>query len=161
MNHNDAGDLFKMRNDPRMSEYTDTKPDENLEETIAYIDKMNKGIDDNKWIIWAIEHKESNKVIGSISIWNINKIEKNGELGYGIIPEFQGQGFMKESLLRVIEYGFDTMNLLELLAYTEENNQKSVKLLERCNFVEINRIQEEGYFSNKVYNMIVYSLERP
>lgn len=161
MNHNDAGDLFKMRNDPRMSEYTDTKPDENLEETIAYIDKMNKGIDDNKWIIWAIEHKESNKVIGSISIWNINKIEKNGELGYGIIPEFQGQGFMKESLLRVIEYGFDTMNLLELLAYTEENNQKSVKLLEGCNFVEINRIQEEGYFSNKVYNMIVYSLERP
>ncbi|MHB1392240.1 MAG: HD-GYP domain-containing protein [Clostridia bacterium] len=28
-----------------------------------YIDKMNKGIDDNKWIIRAIEHKQSNRVM--------------------------------------------------------------------------------------------------
>jgi hypothetical protein len=30
-------------------------------EWLAYIDKMNKGVDDNKWIIWAIEHKENVK----------------------------------------------------------------------------------------------------
>lgn len=48
MDHNDIVDLFEMRKDPRMNEYTDTKPDENINETIAYVDKMNKGIDDNK-----------------------------------------------------------------------------------------------------------------
>ena len=52
-----SNDLFEMRNDPRMSEYIDTKLDETTDETKAYIDKMNKGIDNNKWIIWAIEHK--------------------------------------------------------------------------------------------------------
>ena len=44
---------------------------------------------------------------------------KTGELGYGIMPDYQGQGLMKESLLSVIEYGFNIMNLEELLAYTE------------------------------------------
>jgi ribosomal-protein-alanine N-acetyltransferase len=33
---------------------------------------MNKGVDYNKWIIWAVEHEVSKKVIGSICIWNIN-----------------------------------------------------------------------------------------
>lgn len=41
---NDTADLFEMRKVPRMNEYTDTKPDENINQTIAYVDKMNKGI---------------------------------------------------------------------------------------------------------------------
>lgn len=159
MTQNDANDLFEMRKDSRMNEYTDTKVDENIEETKAYIDNMNKGIDDNKWIIWAIEHKKSNKVIGSISIWNIDKEQKSGELGYGIIPDYQGQGLMKEALLSVIKYGFDNMDLNALDAYTEESNFKSVKLLEKCKFIEINRVDDEGYFNNRIYHMVVYRLE--
>lgn len=158
MDHNDINDIFQMRSDPRMHEYTDTKPDVNTDETKAYIDKMNKGIDENKWIIWAIEHKQSNKVIGTISIWNIDTEQRSGELGFGIIPDYQGQGFMKESLLSVVKYGFDVMNLKQIFAYTEESNMKSIKLLERCNFVEVDRVDEEGYFNNRVYHMVVYKL---
>lgn len=159
MDYKDIDDLFEMRKDPRMNEYTDAKLDENPVETKEYIDKMNKGIDDNRWIIWAIEHKESNKVIGSISIWNLNSEENNGELGYGIIPDYQGQGLMKEALLNVVKYAFDTMNLEKLDAYTEENNHRSIKLLERCNFAEINRVDEKGYFNDRIYHMVVYRLE--
>lgn len=158
MDQNDVNDLFEMRNDPRMNEYTNTKVEESLDETQAYIDKMGKGVDDKKWIIWAIEHKQSNKVIGSISIWNINKEEKSGELGYGIIPAYQGQGLMRESLLSVIDYGFNVMKLKILDAYTEENNSNSIKLLEKCEFIEVNRVDEEGDFKNQVYRMVVYRL---
>lgn len=160
MNYGDINDLFEMRKDVRMNEYIDTKIEVDTNETKAYIDKMNKGIDDNKWIIWAIEHKQMKRVIGTISIWNISKKQESGELGYGIIPDFQGNGLMKESLLSVVEYGFNVMKLKALEAYTEEHNVKSIKLLKKCNFHEINRVYEEGYFSNKVYHMMVYRLER-
>lgn len=154
--YDDIDDLYEMRRDPRMNEFTDTKPDKNTDETRAYIEKMNKGVDNNKWIIWAIQHKQSNKVIGTISIWNIDSEQKCAELGYGIIPNYQGKGLMKESLLSVVEYGFNVMNLKELYAYTEVNNIKSIKLLERCNFIEVNRVDEKGYFNNLIYSMIVY-----
>lgn len=159
MCHNDINDLFEMRKDPRMSEYTDTKLEEHINETMAYIEKMNKGVDDNKWIIWAIEHKQTKKVIGSISIWNINIEQKSGELGYGIIPDYQGQGLMKESLLSAVQYGFNVMNLTKLDAYTEENNINSIKLLKKCNFILVNRVDDEGYFNKRVYHMMVYRLE--
>ena len=38
MNSSDAKDLFEMRKDPRMNEYTDTKLEENIHETKSYID---------------------------------------------------------------------------------------------------------------------------
>jgi DNA-3-methyladenine glycosylase II len=160
MNYCDINDLFKMRKDAGMNEYIDVKVDVDTDETKAYIDKMNKGIDDNKWIIWAIEHKLQKRVIGTISIWNIDDKQETGELGYGIIPDFQGKGLMIEALLNVVNYGFSVMKLKTLDAYTEEHNVKSIKLLKRCNFNEINSVFEDGYFTAKVYHMIVYRLEK-
>lgn len=156
LEHNDINDLYVMRKDTSMHEYTDTKIDENPEETRVYIDKMNKGIDENKWIIWAIEHKLAKKVIGTISIWNINTEQNSGELGFGIIPDYQGQGFMKEALIAVIDYGFTRMNLNELFAYTEEKNHRSIGLLKKCEFVEVNRVSEEGYLNKRVFQMVVF-----
>lgn len=159
MNYNDINDLFEMRKDPRMIEHVDGKVEQNLDETKIYINKMNRGVDDNRWIIWAIEYKQFNKVIGTISIWKINEEKNSGELGYGIIPDYQGQGLMKESLLSVIEYGFNTVKLKELNAYTEEKNLRSIKLLESCNFREVNKVEEKGYFNNRTYNMVIYRLD--
>lgn len=51
----DKHDIYKMRKDTKMHKYTDSKPDENLEATEVYIDKMANGVAENKWIIWAIE----------------------------------------------------------------------------------------------------------
>ena len=161
MNYNDVDDLFTMRKDSKMNKYIDTRLEENIKETKAYIDKMNKGVDCNKWIIWALEHKASKKVVGSICIWNINMEQDNGELGYGIIPNYQGKGLMKEALLSVIEYGFNVMNLKTLDAYTEERNVKSINLLEKCNFIEVSRVNDEGYFNDKIYHMIVFRLVSP
>lgn len=158
MDLQDVQDIFEMRNDPSMHIYTNTNVDKNSDETTAYIEKMNIGVDDGKWIIWAIEHKQSKKVIGSISIWNLNEEELRGELGYGIIPDFQGQGFMKEALLQVINFGFEKMSLQALDAYTEENNRSSIKLLETCEFQAINKVQEEGNANHPVFQLVVYRL---
>ncbi len=156
MTYEDTHDIFQMRKDPRMIEFTDSKLDESPEETKSYIEKMNKGVDEGKWIIWAIEHKQSKKVIGSISIWNFNIEQKCGELGYGIIPDYENRGFMKEALLSIVDYAFHVMHFSGLEAYTEEKNIRSIKLLESCGFTEVNRVDDEGYYSDRIYHMIVY-----
>lgn len=159
MTPEDTEDIFQMRKDPGMIEFTDSRLDESKEETKSYIAKMNKGVDEGKWIIWAIEHKPSKKVIGSISIWNMDIEQESAELGYGIIPEYQNRGFMKEALSRVVEYGFGVMKLSALDAYTEEKNTSSIRLLESCKFTETNRVDDEGYYSERIYHMIIFRLK--
>ncbi|MBS3937126.1 MAG: GNAT family N-acetyltransferase [Peptococcaceae bacterium] len=107
MSHDDVEDLFAMRQDARMHKHTDTKPDETAAETFAYIDKMNRGVDGNRWLIWAIEHRQSHKVVGTICVWNIDRENNSGELGYGIVPDYQEQGLANNRVYRLIVYGLD------------------------------------------------------
>lgn len=48
------------------------------------------------------------------------------------------------------------MNLNVIKAYTEEENIKSIKLLEKCKFSAVDRVDEEGCLSNRTLHMIVY-----
>lgn len=109
MEQRDLPDLFLMRSDPRMVEFTDSIPDVRIDDTEAYVEKMDKGIDEDRWIIWAIEHQLSKKVIGSTCIWNLDPARSCGEVGYGIIPDFQGKGYMQEALSSVVHVAFHTM----------------------------------------------------
>ncbi len=160
MRLSDALDLYEMRQDVRMHENTDTLPDQSIEETIKYLEKMKSGVQNNRWIIWSIEHEKTNKVIGSICIWNIDETLSTGELGYGIMPSFQGQGFMKEALLSVVHYGFHNLPLKSLEAYTEKNNITSIKLLETLHFIPIKIVIDPGYFKNRDFEMVVYELHQ-
>lgn len=81
----------------------------------------------------AIEHKASRKVKGSISIWNIDNEKGAAELGYGIIPDFQNKGLMKEALLSVVDYGFNVMKLKSLNAYTEERKLAQINFWRTVN----------------------------
>ena len=156
MKDEDVDDLFNMRKDPEMHEYTDTMPDQAIKETFSYMEKMDKGIEEGKWILWVLETKLSGRVIGSVSIWNFNDKKTTAELGYGIIPFEQGKGYMTEALRKVLEFCFKELGMEWIEAYTEEDNSKSTSMLERLGFVEVNRVIDQGYNKERFYNMIVF-----
>lgn len=159
MERRDLPDLFLMRSDPRMVAFTDSIPDLRIDDTEAYVEKMDKGIDEDRWIIWAIEHRSSGKVIGSACIWNIDPIRSCGEVGYGIIPDYQGKGYMQEALSSVVRYAFRSMGLRAVEAFTEESHLKSRRLLEKAGFSETGTVDDPGFFSSRIYHMFVYRLE--
>ncbi len=157
----DMYDVFNMRKDPSMHEYTDTRPDEKLEDSIDYIRRMNQGVDENKWIVWGLQDKGSDRIIGTISIWNIYPDEEKAELGFGIVPEFRGRGIMTEGLREVVDYSFREANFKKLEAFTEEGNSKSISVLQRCGFIEDRRVIDQSPFDGKEYKMVVYKRTHP
>ena len=160
MSPDDRDDFFTMRSDKRMHEYTDTTPDHDISQTEEYLAKMLRGVDESRWIIWAIQHRASARVIGFVGIWNFDETQTTAELSYGIAPEFQGKGYMSEALTRVIEYAFDTLKLAALEAYTETENTPSRRLLERIGFGEAGQVDDPSADGTRVYHMIVYRLQR-
>lgn len=109
-----------------------------------YIIKMNTGVDNDKWIIWAIADIKSDTILGTISIWNFNSELNMGELGYGLFPKYLGSGLMSEALSKVVEFGFDTLELASIEAYTNEKNKKSVSLLKRNYFTFVKKVKEKS-----------------
>ncbi len=56
------------------------------------------------------------------------------EIGYELLPGYQGKGLMQEAASKVLEFGFQHIGLDSLEAYTHTENQSSTRLLEKLNF---------------------------
>lgn len=155
-----ADELFTVRRDPEHHNFTDSIPDSSIEETKAYIEKMIKGVEEGKWLIWGIQNKQTAHLIGTVSLWNFNLERTTGELGFGLLKNEQHQGYMREALKAVITYGFKTLKLKEIQAYTEEKNIRARQLLEKMDFIYSDNISENGYLVGKTFNMCVYILKK-
>ena len=89
---------------------------------------------------FLIHHRDSKKIIGGI---NLNDIRlgaaRHASLGYWLDETHQGQGYMTEAGLLVIDYAFHVLKLRRLNAACLPDNESSVKLLTRLGF------EEEGF----------------
>jgi len=138
----DINEFHRLKSDERVLEFLYTKA-KTFDETRQFIKRINDGIDRNEWILWGITSKNENKIIGSICFWNIVEEQSRAELGYDLMPEYQGKGIMSEAVKAVIEYGFENMklNFIEALPYS--NNVKSIGLLEKNGFIRGESFKEK------------------
>ena len=144
----DVKSLFETRAYPKNSIYLDRTPYQKIKEAEDFFHKITTGVRQNKWINWAITLKGNSKMVGSICLWNLNAEKAIGELGYEMHPDFQGKGIMTESMKKVIEYGFTTMQLQKIEAATHQDNKASIKVLEKFNFkYEKNLEGDEKYLA--------------
>lgn len=75
--------------------------------------------------------------MGTICLWNFSDDRSEAEVGFELLPEFQGKGLMSEALDSVIDFCFSRINFEIINADVHMDNQKSVGLLKRYNFVRI------------------------
>ena len=148
----DAHEIFHLRSDEGVNKYLDRPKAETIEDAIHFINRINDSIQKNNSFYWAISYNEGENLLGTICIWNIE--DKKAEIGYELLPKHHGKGLMHEALQIVISYAFNQLNLDVILAVFHPDNQSSVRLLERSNFV-LNTNEED-----MVENMMVYKLEK-
>lgn len=133
---NDAAQIHYLRSDDLINQFIPTrKKSESVEDAAAFIENKRLEVTNNKLIYWAISLKDNPQLIGTICLWNLSQELSKGELGYDLSSIFQGKGIMSEAVKKVVQFGFDNMNLEIIEAYTQNNNMGSIRLLEKNNFL--------------------------
>ncbi len=130
----DDKDIFSHRSDDIVNTYLEDFRHSSIEQTRAFIERVQQEILDSKTILWVMTTKGSNRFIGTICFWNISKSEHKAETGYTLDSKFHRMGYMNEALVKVIDFGFNKMKLKTIEAYTHEHNESSIKLLLRNKF---------------------------
>lgn len=149
----DVDSIFSMRSDKVSRRYLDAGHHNSIKDSISFLEMINQGIKENKWILWGITLPKNDELIGTICIWNISKDQQQGELGYELRNEFTKQGYMNESIYAVLEYSFTNLKLERLEAFTHKNNIASSKLLERCRFKLNKNAVDESNLNNIIYSL--------
>jgi ribosomal-protein-alanine N-acetyltransferase len=157
----DAADLFEMRSDPQVMQYIPrplAKSEEDVKELIQMIDGF---IESNERINWAIEWKETGKVLGMIGYVNIKPEHYRAEIGYALVRAWHRKGIMREALTETIAYGFNIMQLHTIEAIIDAENIASGKLLEDAGFAQEAYFREDFFHGGKFRNSIHYGLMQP
>ncbi len=154
--NNDKEQIFSLRSDPGVNQFIDRATYSDPEEATAFIIKINEGIKNNEWYYWAITLKNSDLLIGTICLWNINWKESVAEIGFEMLPQHQGQGLMREAIECVMQFTFEELKLNVLQGFTHKFNTRSISLMEKIGFTKVS----QELTKNSETNMIVYLLRK-
>lgn len=157
----DAEAFFVLRSDERVMQYIDRPRAQSIEDALDFITRVNKGIENNEGINWAICLKDVPAPVGVISFWRIIKEHYRAEVGYMLSPDFQGKGIMQEALVAILNYGFGKMGLHSVEANVNPANEASIKLLEKNGFQREAYFRENFYYNGRFLDSAIYCLLAP
>ncbi len=89
--------------------------------------------------LYAIVLKSENKVVGGVGLHDRKPDEsvadlKQKEIGYVLNPKYWGKGIVPEAVQRLIEYGFEELDLDLIWCGHYDFNIKSKRVNEKCGF---------------------------
>lgn len=88
--------------------------------------------------IYAIEVNENGKFIGTTRLRILNKVSRRADVSIGIFnPKYRKKGLGTESLILLINFGFDQLNLLSMELKVFANNKRAITCYEKLGFKKI------------------------
>lgn len=120
-----------MNADPKVMEFfpatlTRTESD-------ALAKKFIDHIQTHGWGPWAISAPDAPFIgfVGIKAVHYLPHIPEAVEIGWRLAYPYWGRGYAAEAALAALEYGFKTLHLNEIVAFTVEKNVRSRKVMEK------------------------------
>lgn len=154
----DAASLFSMRSDPKVMKYMDTTWMQSIDDAKKMIFQNHQSFVDKEGFKWVIAEKDSDKMIGDFGFWRIDKAHCRGEIGYALLSQYWGKGFMREAMNTLLKFGFEKINLHSVEANVNPNNKASINILKRFGFQQEAYFRENYLFNGEFLDSAIFSL---
>ena len=130
----DANEIFALRSDDNVNKYLNRKPSKSINDAHTFIQAINENIQRNDSIYWAITLNGTDKLIGTICLFDFSHDNSKAEIGFELLPDFQRKGIMQEATSKIIDFGIQHIGLNLIEASSHSENKSSARLLEKLNF---------------------------
>ena len=104
---------------------------------------------------FAIVLLENDRLIGNIGIMYIDHINRKAEVGLFIgEPENRSMGYGAEALRLALKYGFETLNLHNIMLHVHSDNQRAIACYKKVGFREFGRRREAVFKNGNYFDLI-------
>jgi ribosomal-protein-alanine N-acetyltransferase len=160
VNKDDVPEIIDLRGNIEVMKYINRDLITNSTEAIKYIDIQIDELNNKKSIHWMICLKENPKAIGIIRFNNFRPTDHRAEIGCMMHPEFQGKGLVSEAIQRIVDFGFNEMQLNTIEATILSENTSSKKAVLRNNFIQEAHFREYRFFNGIYQDVYVFTLHK-
>ena len=154
----DAPEVFKIRSNPERMKFVPRPLLQNEGEALAMIQMINSKIDENTDINWGVCLKNSDKIIGFMGFYRVQPDNFRAEIGYMILPDYDGKGYVSEAVKAMLNYAFNIVGFHSIEAVIDPENGASEKVLLKNGFRKEAHFVENFFWNNEFISSAHYGI---
>ena len=154
----DAEAMFALYSDARVMRYWSFPPWTELAQARVYLDRALAGMDSGEIFPWAIAERESDRLIGALTLFSLHVEQLRAEVGYSLSPDYQGRGLAAEALRCGLACAIDGLGLVRVEADIDPRNEPSARLLEKLGFQREGLLRKRWRVNGEVCDTAFYGL---
>ncbi len=152
--------LLDLADNPKIEEMTLSFPYPYKEkDAIWWLNRANEGFEQQNHFVFAIALLPKDEFIGGIGL-EINTDFNRAEVGFWLGEPFWNQGFITEALEKVLQFGFETLELQKIYAIHLTKNPASGKVLQKNGMVREGKLADHIRKGGKYFDVIQYRLTK-
>lgn len=131
----DGSNLYKLMNSPGWLRFIGDRNIDSEETAVRYLlDRIGPSFEKYGFGLLRVSHRSTGEFIGMCGILQRNNLPAP-DLGFALLPEYEGMGYMREATSLVMDLAKNEWNLKSCYAMTDPVNVKAQRLLDRLKFV--------------------------
>lgn len=154
----DAPEIFALRSNPETMKFIPRPLATNIEDALVHIKIINEKIDENQDINWAVTEKGSDKCIGLMGFYRTQPENFRTELGYMILPEHWGKGYVTEAVKTLLNFAFNNLNFHSIEAVIDSRHKASENVLIKNGFRKEAHFKEDFFYNNEFTDTVKYGI---
>ena len=156
----DAHDVYECCNDYEVVKTTLGMPWPYTEDMAkGWINNQKQRASEGSSYELAICFKDNpDKVIGCVSLLNIDKNAQRGEIGYWVGRKYWKQGIATEATKGMIEFAFKKIKLHSVIARYFEINPASARVMQKCGMTYVGRFRQHEIRFDEYMNVGYYEM---
>ena len=158
LREDDAEALFALHSDPRAMRYWSFVPWTDRSQVHDYLARGIAARDPQRMLCWAIAQAGDDALVGTATLFAINREQGRAEIGYALHPSYWGRGLATDALGLMLGHAFDTLGLRRVEADIDPRNTASCRLVERHGFVREGLLRERWHVGGEACDSVVYGL---
>jgi ribosomal-protein-serine acetyltransferase len=136
---------------------------------LAWVDTIQTEHDSLEYIYTKIENQKNGNTIafhilfkgllvGQITMFGMKEGGYNCELGYWLDKSYNGMGIMTQSVMSILKFGFNVLNLNRIVIKSSTYNLKSQAIPLRLGFIYEGTLRQSTFIRGKHLDSNVYSI---
>ena len=156
----DVDAFYAIYSNPEVMRYWSTPPLPDKDAASKLIREIHESWRRQLILKWGIARRTDNLLIGSVTLFNLDFVHRRAEIGYALGREHWRQGYMNETLMAVLKYAFEVLDLHRIEADVDPRNTASIRTLEKLGFKREGYLRERWQVNGEIQDAFFFGLLR-
>lgn len=160
ISEDDIDSLYEIFSNHHVMRYWSSGPLPDRQAAADLQREIAEGNENETMFKWGLALRDSNTIIGTTTLFNLNLDNGRAELGYAMSHAHWGKGYMNEALNALVSHAFEAMDLRRLEADVDPRNAASIRVLEKLGFQREGFLRERWHVNGEIQDAFFYGLLR-